>query len=85
MEYPSNLSEKDKFWFNLIHECRASGKIDHQWFEENNISVRRIMMVLLMTLRSIFLRRLELLIVTNCSIWGENSKNYPSKNKKRKD
>ena len=38
MEYPSNLSEKDKYWFDLIQECRASGKTDHQWLEENNIA-----------------------------------------------
>ena len=38
MEYPSNLSEKDKYWFDLIQECRASGKTDYQWLEENNIA-----------------------------------------------
>ena len=38
MEYPSNLSDKDKYWFDLIQECRASGKTDHQWLEENNIA-----------------------------------------------
>ena len=38
MDYPQNLSESDRRWFDLIQQCRASGKPDHQWLQENNIS-----------------------------------------------
>ena len=37
MDYPQNLSESDRRWFDLIQQCRASGKPDHQWLQENNI------------------------------------------------
>lgn len=38
MDYPENLSEKDRYWLNIIQECRASGKSDYQWLQENNIA-----------------------------------------------
>ena len=37
MNYPSNLSESDRRWYDLIHQCRTSGKSDRQWLLENNI------------------------------------------------
>lgn len=37
MEYPQNLSASDQHWFNLIQQCRASGKSDCQWLLENDI------------------------------------------------
>ena len=37
MDYPQNLTTNDRHWFNLIQECRASGKSDYQWLQENNI------------------------------------------------
>lgn len=37
MIYPKNLTESDRHWFDLICECRASGKSDYQWLQENNI------------------------------------------------
>ena len=37
MEYPQNLSESDRRWFDLIQQCRTSGKSDFQWLQENNI------------------------------------------------
>lgn len=39
MDYPENLLEKDRYWLNIIQECRASGKSDYQWLQENNIAV----------------------------------------------
>ena len=39
MDYTKNLSEKDHYWLNIIQECRASGKSDYQWLQENNIAV----------------------------------------------
>ena len=38
MDYPPNLSEADRHWFDLIQECRTSGKSDRQWLAENNIA-----------------------------------------------
>ena len=38
MDYQENLSEKDRYWLNIIQECRASGKSDYQWLQENNIA-----------------------------------------------
>ena len=38
MDYPQNLSDADRRWFDLIQECRTSGKSDRQWLAENNIS-----------------------------------------------
>ena len=38
MDYPQNLSDADRRWFDLIQECRISGKSDRQWLAENNIS-----------------------------------------------
>lgn len=38
MDYPPNLSEADRHWFDLIQECRTSGKSDRQWLAENNIT-----------------------------------------------
>ena len=37
MNYPRNLSESDRHWYDLIHQCRTSGKSDRQWLLENNI------------------------------------------------
>ena len=37
MDYPQNLSASDRRWFDLIQECRTSGKSDHHWLLENNI------------------------------------------------
>ena len=37
MNYPANLSESDRHWYDLIHQCRTSGKSDRQWLLENNI------------------------------------------------
>lgn len=37
MVYPQNLSASDQHWFDLIQQCRASGKSDSQWLLENNI------------------------------------------------
>ena len=37
MKYPANLSESDRRWYDLIHQCRTSGKSDRQWLLENNI------------------------------------------------
>ena len=31
MDYPQNLSESDRRWFDLIQEWRTSGKSDRQW------------------------------------------------------
>lgn len=38
MDYPQNLSASDRHWFDLIQECRTSGKSDRQWLADNNIS-----------------------------------------------
>lgn len=38
MDYPQNLSESDRRWFDLIQECRTSGKSDRQWLAENDIT-----------------------------------------------
>lgn len=38
MDYPQNLSKSDQRWYDLIQECRTSGKSDRQWLLENNIS-----------------------------------------------
>lgn len=38
MDSPQNLSKSDRRWFDLIQQWRASGKSDHQWLIENNIS-----------------------------------------------
>ncbi|MDL2302365.1 IS66 family insertion sequence element accessory protein TnpB [Lachnospiraceae bacterium OttesenSCG-928-D06] len=37
MNYPRNLSASDQHWFDLIKQCRTSGKSDSQWLLENNI------------------------------------------------
>lgn len=37
MDYPLHLSTSDRRWFDLIQECRTSGKSDHQWLLEHNI------------------------------------------------
>lgn len=37
MDYPQNLSASDCHWFDLIQQCRASGKSDAQWLQENDI------------------------------------------------
>ena len=37
MDYPQNLSKSDQRWFDLIQQCRTSGKSDRQWLIDNNI------------------------------------------------
>ena len=37
MKYPENLSQSDRRWYDLIQQCRTSGKSDRQWLLENNI------------------------------------------------
>lgn len=37
MKYPQNLTESERYWYDLIQQCRASGKSDYQWLKENNI------------------------------------------------
>ena len=37
MDYPQNLTESDRYWYDLIQKCRTSGKTDNQWLKENNI------------------------------------------------
>lgn len=37
MVYPQNLSASDRRWFDLIHQCRTSGKSDAQWMQENDM------------------------------------------------
>lgn len=37
MIYPQNLSASDRHWFDLIQQCRGSGKSDSQWMQENDI------------------------------------------------
>ena len=35
MDYPQNLSKSDQRWYDLIQECRTSGKSDRQWLLAN--------------------------------------------------
>ena len=37
MNYHQNLTDCDRYWYDLIQKCRASGKSDYQWLKENNI------------------------------------------------
>ncbi|MEG0722135.1 MAG: IS66 family insertion sequence element accessory protein TnpB [Lachnospiraceae bacterium] len=37
MEYPQNLTVSERRWFNLIQQCRTSGKSDAQWMQEHEI------------------------------------------------
>ena len=37
MKYPQNLTESERYWYDLIQQCRASGKSDYQWLKDNNI------------------------------------------------
>ena len=37
MDYPQNLTESDRYWYDIIQKCRTSGKTDSQWFKENNM------------------------------------------------
>lgn len=37
MEYPQNLTPSERHWFDLIHQCRTSGKSDAQWMQEHDI------------------------------------------------
>lgn len=37
MDYLKNLSASDCHWFDLIQQCRTSGKSDAQWLQENDI------------------------------------------------
>ena len=34
MDYPQNLSQSDLHWYDLIQQCRTSGKSDRQWLVE---------------------------------------------------
>lgn len=37
MEYPHNLTVSERRWFDLIQQCRTSGKSDAQWMQEHKI------------------------------------------------
>lgn len=37
MEYPQNLTVSERRWFDLIQQCRTSGKSDAQWLQEHEI------------------------------------------------
>lgn len=37
MEYPQNLTVSERRWFDLIRQCRTSGKSDAQWMQEHDI------------------------------------------------
>ena len=37
MEQPQNLSSSNRHWFDLIQQCRTSGKSDAQWMQEKGI------------------------------------------------
>lgn len=37
MDHPQNLSVSDRRWFDLIQQCRTSGKSDAQWMQEHEI------------------------------------------------
>lgn len=37
MEYPQNLTVSERRWFDLIQQCRASGKSDAQWLQGHEI------------------------------------------------
>lgn len=37
MEYPQNLTVSERCWFDLIRQCRTSGKSDAQWMQEHDI------------------------------------------------
>ena len=37
MKYPTNLSESDRHWYDIIQQCRTSGKSDRRGLLENNI------------------------------------------------
>ena len=37
MEYPQNLTASERHWFDLIQQCRTSGKSDAQWMQEHEI------------------------------------------------
>ena len=37
MEYPQNLTVSERRWFDLIRQCRTSGKSDAQWMQEKGI------------------------------------------------
>ena len=39
MEYPQNLTVSERRWFDLIQQCRASGKSDAQWLQEHEIKL----------------------------------------------
>lgn len=39
MEYPQNLTASERHWFDLIHQCRTSGKSDVQWMREHEIKL----------------------------------------------
>ena len=37
MEHPQNLTASERHWFDLIQQCRTSGKSDAQWMQEHEI------------------------------------------------
>lgn len=37
MDHPQNLSASDRRWFDLIQQCRTSGKSDAHWMQEHEI------------------------------------------------
>lgn len=37
MNYSQKLTKSGRYWYDLIQQCRTSGKSDRQWLLENNI------------------------------------------------
>ena len=37
MDYPQKLTASDRRWYNIVQQCRTSGKSDYQWLQEHNI------------------------------------------------
>lgn len=37
MDHPQKLTESDRRWYDIIQQCRTSGKSDYQWLQEHNI------------------------------------------------
>ena len=37
MNYSQKLTKSERYWYDLIQQCRTSGKSDRQWLLENNI------------------------------------------------
>lgn len=37
MDYPQKLTASDRHWYDIIQQCRTSGKSDYQWLLEHDI------------------------------------------------